>query len=79
MERAASLAAEIKRELGIQAALEEGHGGIFEISLKDKIIYSNKGVCSQQYISENIIRDIRVAIKTGDLPKKKPAPKREGG
>jgi predicted Rdx family selenoprotein len=61
------LAADIKKILGIKATLMEGHGGIFEVSLKDKLIYSNKRECSQPFAPAKIIKDIGRAVTSGNL------------
>lgn len=52
---AASLAAAIERELGMQAQLVEGHGGIYEIALDGKTLYSNQSQCSQPFPTEETI------------------------
>jgi selT/selW/selH-like putative selenoprotein len=39
--RAASLAAAVEREFGIKANLKEGHGGIFEVALNERVVFSN--------------------------------------
>ena len=39
---AASLAAAIKDNFGITVTLKEGHGGIYEISVNEDLIYSNQ-------------------------------------
>ena len=40
MPRASSLAAEIKKELGIDSQLVRGSGGIFDVTVDNKRIYS---------------------------------------
>lgn len=42
MPRASSLAAEIKKELGIDSQIVRGSGGIFEVSVDDKRIFSKR-------------------------------------
>ena len=42
MPRASSLAAEIKKELGIDSQLVRGSGGIFEVSVDNKRIFSKR-------------------------------------
>ena len=64
------MAATIKLTLGIKAVLLEGHGGIFEVSLNDKIIYSNNRECHQEFIPEIIVRNIGEAISSKNIPEK---------
>lgn len=73
------MAADIEQTFGIKATLVEGHNGIFEVSVNKKIIYSNHKECCQQFIPENIIRDIGKAISSDKLPKKLFSHKIEGG
>ena len=40
MPRAASIAAEIKKEYGVDAELEKGAGGIFDVIVDGKTVYS---------------------------------------
>ncbi|PYQ51798.1 MAG: selenoprotein [Acidobacteria bacterium] len=42
MPRASSLAAEIKKELGVESQLVRGGGGIFDVSVDSKRIFSKK-------------------------------------
>ncbi|MBM3222100.1 MAG: SelT/SelW/SelH family protein [Candidatus Rokubacteria bacterium] len=42
MPQASSLQAAIKTKYGITASLREGAGGIFEVSIDDKTVYSNQ-------------------------------------
>ena len=44
MPRAASLAAEIKKERGIDAKLVKGSGGVFEVVLDGKLLFSKKAM-----------------------------------
>jgi len=44
---ASSLAAAIKDRFGITANLKEGHGGIFEVAINAKVVYSNDKVCGR--------------------------------
>jgi predicted Rdx family selenoprotein len=64
------LAADIESTLGIKTTLLEGHGGIFEVSVNDEIIYSNHKECSQQFVPGNVIKDIGEAISSKNLSKK---------
>jgi hypothetical protein len=73
------LAADIEQTFGIKATLMEGHGGIFEVSVNERIIYSNHKECCQEFIPENIIRDVGKAISSDKLPKKSIAHKKKGG
>lgn len=41
------MAAAIKNEFGILATLKEGHNGIFEVSLNEDLIYTNRGACDK--------------------------------
>lgn len=43
---AVNLATIIERGFGIPVTLKEGHAGIFEISLNDKVIYTNNNSAS---------------------------------
>ncbi len=79
MKRATSLAADIEQTFGIKATLVEGHGGIFEVSVNSKIIYSNHKECCQQFIPENVVRDIGKATASNKLPKKSVSHESEGG
>jgi hypothetical protein len=73
------LAADIDQTFGAKATLVEGHGGIFEVSVNERVIYSNLKECCQEFIPENIIRDIGEAISSNKLPKKSFSHKSEGG
>jgi len=42
--RAARLAEQIEAQLGIQSQLIKGGGGVFEVSLDDRLIFSKKKV-----------------------------------
>jgi hypothetical protein len=79
LKRAASLAAEIEQEFGITAILVEGHGGIFEVSLDENIVFSNHKECSQEYVSENVIQDIGKVVSPQRMSKKQISPKMKGG
>ncbi|MGH7319738.1 MAG: Rdx family protein [Candidatus Rokuibacteriota bacterium] len=37
---ASSLQAAIKKEFGLPAGLQEGHGGIFDVAIDGKLVYS---------------------------------------
>ena len=47
LNQATGLAAAIEQEFGLKATLKEGHGGIFEVTLNNNIIYTNKNQCGQ--------------------------------
>lgn len=70
MDRAASLAAEIEKNLGIEASLREGHGGIFEVSKNTQIIYSNQGDCHQRLSSKAIVKAIGEGVAVKKIPRK---------
>jgi selenoprotein W-related protein len=38
------LAAELKRDLGVEATLTPGHGGVFDVTVDGKVIFSKKRV-----------------------------------
>jgi hypothetical protein len=59
--------------------LIEGHGGIFEVSVNDKIVYSNHKECSQKFEPEIILKDIGEAISPGKTFKIKITRKSEKG
>jgi hypothetical protein len=48
----------------------EDHHGIFEVSLNGNIIYSNHQECCQEYLPENIVKDIGESIASGKLSKR---------
>jgi hypothetical protein len=73
------LAADIEQTFGTKVTLIEGHAGIFEVRVDDKIIYSNHKECCQQFIPESIIRDVGKAISSNKLPYKIFSRKIEGG
>lgn len=62
---ATSLAAAIKKNLGIAAKLKKGHGGIFEVAIDGKVLYTNRNVCGSLPTDEEIIEKIEEFIKTG--------------
>jgi len=53
---ASSLAAAIKDKLGITAKLKKGHGGIFEVAMDGRIVYTNRNVCGTLPTEEEILR-----------------------
>jgi hypothetical protein len=59
------MAALIKDKLGITAKLKKGHGGIFEVAIDGKILYSNKNVCGSLPTKEEIIKKTKEFSKTG--------------
>ena len=79
MNRATGLAAQIEQYLGLKANLVEDHGGILEVSLNDKIIYSNHRECCQEFVPENIIRDLGDVISSGNISRKESTRKSGGG
>lgn len=44
---AASIAADIKRNLGLTVQLVEGHNAIFLVTANDQVLYDNNGVCGR--------------------------------
>jgi selenoprotein W-related protein len=38
------LAAELKQHLGVDSTLTAGHGGVFEVTVDGKVIFSKKSV-----------------------------------
>jgi hypothetical protein len=59
--------------------LVEGHGGIFEVSVNGKILYSNHKECSQKFEPGIILKDIGEAISPGKTFKIKMPLKSEKG
>ena len=64
---ASSLAAAIKDKLGITAKLKKGHGGIFEVAVDGKILYTNSTVCGSFPEEVEIVGKTEEFIKTGDV------------
>ena len=56
---ASSLAARIKAEFGITPELIGGHGGIYELSINDAVVYSNKSSCGEIPEDDELFREIR--------------------
>ena len=67
---AASLAAAIKDNFGITATLKEGHGGIYEITVNDDLIYSNQEWGGQ--FPENAMIFQEISKYKDPLPGKEP-------
>jgi hypothetical protein len=44
---ASSLAAAIEAKFGLKATLNEGHNGIYEVTINGDVVYTNQGQCSQ--------------------------------
>jgi hypothetical protein len=53
------LAARIQAEFGITPELIGGHGGIYELSINDTVVYSNHSSCGQIPEDEELFREIR--------------------
>jgi selT/selW/selH-like putative selenoprotein len=53
----------IKKKYGITAALKEGAGGIFEVSIDDKVVYTNQ-TTYRFPTDEEIFEKIDAAKKT---------------
>jgi len=64
---ASSLAAAIKDNLGITAKLKKGHGGIFEVAIDGKVLYTNRNVCGSFPGEEDIVEKAEEFIKTGGV------------
>ena len=64
---ASSLAAAIKDKLGITAKLKKGHGGIFEVAIDGKVLYTNRNVCGTLPTEVEIVKKTKKFIKTGDV------------
>jgi hypothetical protein len=64
---ASSLAAAIKDKLGITAKLKKRHGGIFEVAIDGKVLYTNRNVCSSLPTEAGIVKKTEEFIKTGDV------------
>jgi predicted Rdx family selenoprotein len=62
---ASSLAAAIKDKLGITAKLKKGHGGIFEVAMDGRILYTNRNVCGSLPTEEEVIRKAEEFSRTG--------------
>lgn len=59
MNFAASLVAVIEKKFGISAKLIEGHNGIYEVNVNNKIVYTNHGRCGQIPTEGEILGKIR--------------------
>lgn len=44
MPRASSLAAELKKHLGVESTLIAGSGGVFDVTVDGKVVFSKKSV-----------------------------------
>jgi len=64
---ASSMAAAIKDKLGITAKLKKGHGGIFEVAIDGKVLYTNRNVCGTLPTEVEIVKKTKKFIKTGDV------------
>lgn len=62
---ASSMAAAIKDKLGITAKLKKGHGGIFEVAIDGKVLYTNRNVCSSLPTEAEIVKKTEEFSKTG--------------
>ena len=62
---ASSLAAAIKDKLGITAKLKKGHGGIFEVAIDGKVLYTNRNVCGSFPTEDDILRKTKEYSETG--------------
>ena len=49
------MAAAIKDKFGIKADLKEGHGGIFEVTVGDEVLYTNNGKCGNLPRNEDVL------------------------
>ena len=69
------MAAEITSQFGVTPKLKEGHGGIFEVTVDDLVIYTNGGQCGCLPDSEEVLQMIGKCKASGvqryeDLPSK---------
>lgn len=64
---ASSMAALIKDKLGITAKLKKGHGGIFEVAIDGKVLYTNRNVCGSFPGEEELVEKTEEFMKTGDV------------
>jgi predicted Rdx family selenoprotein len=64
---ASGLAATIKDKLGINVKLKKGHGGIFEVAVDGKVLYTNRNVCGTLPNEVEILKKTKKFIKTGDV------------
>ena len=62
---ASSMAAAIKDKLGITAKLKKGHGGIFEVAIDGKVVYTNRNVCGSLPTEAGIVKKTEEFSKTG--------------
>ncbi len=60
--QARSLVAAIQEEFGLTAALQEGHRGIFEVSVDGKVIYNNFDQGGELPTNAQIFREIRKTV-----------------
>ncbi|MDH5510545.1 MAG: Rdx family protein [Nitrospinota bacterium] len=58
---AASLAAEIRKELGLEVECIKGSYGIFEVSLDDKLIFSKSGAGDRFPDKGEVVQALREA------------------
>ncbi len=49
---ATGLAASIESAFDVKAKLVEGHDGIYQVTVEDQLVYTNKGQCSQGFPKE---------------------------
>jgi hypothetical protein len=59
--------------------LVKGHGGIFEVSLDENIVFSNHKEGFKEYVSENVIQDIGKVVSPQRISRKQISPKKKGG
>jgi hypothetical protein len=66
---AASLAASIQGQFGIEANLVEGHNGIYEVAVNGNTIYSNQSTCSSGFpTNEEIFQGISAYVQPLETP-----------
>ncbi|MCX6012269.1 MAG: hypothetical protein NTV30_02415, partial [Chloroflexi bacterium] len=70
--------ATIKAHLGITATLKKGHDAIFEVSINDKVLYTNNKTCGTFPEEKEIIQKIE-GYKSSGLIKKKPKQAKQEG
>ena len=72
------MAAAIKDKFGITATLKEGHGGIFEVAIDGKVLYTNANKCGNLPQNEETLSKIE-EYKTSYKAPKKRLPSKLGG
>ena len=53
------MAAAIEREFSVQPVLQDGHGGIFEVTVDGGLVFTNRSQCGPLPQPDEILRLIR--------------------